>query len=70
MAHSKQQNKTEYYIGDIVVLSDKLYHELHKSKIAVVIEKHDLTLYKVLIQGMNEPVWISYSNIKEAIYRQ
>lgn len=69
MPHSKQ-NANEYFVGDVVVLSDKLFHELHKSKIAVVVEKHDLTLYKVLIQGMTEPVWISYSNIKEVIYRQ
>ena len=69
MQHSKQ-NANEYFVGDVVVLSDKLFHELHKSKIAVVVEKHDLTLYKVLIQGMAEPVWISYSNIKEVIYRQ
>ena len=65
-----KQNINEYFVGDVVVLSDKLFHELHKSKIAVVVEKHDLTLYKVLIQGMDEPVWISYSNIKEVIYRQ
>lgn len=69
MPRSKQ-NTNEYFVGDVVVLSDKLFHELHKSKIAVVVEKHDLTLYKVLIQGMDEPVWISYSNIKEVIYRQ
>lgn len=69
MSHSKQ-NINEYFVGDVIVLSDKLLHELHKSKIAVVVEKHDLTLYKVLIQGMDEPVWISYSNIKEVIYRQ
>ena len=65
-----KQNINEYFVGDVVVLSDKLFYELYKSKIAVVVEKHDLTLYKVLIQGMDEPVWISYSNIKEVIYRQ
>jgi len=69
MSRSKQ-NINEYFVGDVVVLSDKLFHELHKSKIAIVVEKHDLTLYKVLIQSMDEPVWISYSNIKEVIYRQ
>lgn len=69
MSRSKQ-NINEYFVGDVVVLSDKLFYELHKSKIAVVVEKHDLTLYKVFIQGMDEPVWISYSNIKEVIYRQ
>jgi uncharacterized membrane-anchored protein YitT (DUF2179 family) len=69
MPRSKQ-NINEYFVGDVVVLSDKLFHELHKSKIAIVVEKHDLTLYKVLIQSMDEPVWISYSNIKEVIYRQ
>lgn len=69
MSHPRQ-NINEYFVGDVVVLSDKLFHELRKSKIAIVVEKHDLTLYKVLIQSMDEPVWISYSNIKEVIYRQ
>lgn len=65
-----KQNINEYFVGDVVLVSDKLFHDLHKSKIAVVVEKNDPTLYRVLLQVMDEPVWISYQMIKEVIYRQ
>ena len=65
-----KQNINEYFVGDVVLVSDKLFHDLHKSIIAVVVEKNDPTLYRVLLQAMDEPVWISYQMIKEVIYRQ